>query len=87
LKSFLPVASRIRDFNLSWRAKTWCILSIPWTDYAPLKKGKCLTRTPASFGGSRPQKSHPRFPEQATSAAFARAFARLEKDLRTSLGK
>lgn len=40
-----------------------------------------------SFGGSSPQISHPRFLELAAPAAFARAFARLEKDLRTSIGK
>jgi hypothetical protein len=39
------------------------------------------------FGGSRPQTSPPRFLELAGHAAFARAFARLEKDLRTSIGK
>jgi hypothetical protein len=38
-----------------------------------------------SFGGSRPQSAPPRFLELAAPAAFARVFARLEKDLRTSL--
>jgi hypothetical protein len=41
-----------------------------------------------SFGGSRPQTSPPRFLELAAPpAALARAFARLEKDLRLSIGK
>jgi hypothetical protein len=38
-----------------------------------------------SFGGSRPQKSPPDFSNWKNPAAFERAFARLEKDLRTSL--
>jgi hypothetical protein len=39
-----------------------------------------------SFGGSRPQILPPRFLELA-APCLARAFARLEKDLRTSIGK
>jgi len=51
-----------------------------------------------SFAGSRPQTSLPRFPvaalcqrrrrsQTAATVAFARAFARLENDLRTSIGE
>ena len=71
-------------------------IEIPLPDYAPLKKWKCLdsaTGEASAFIGFRRdklaeavRKYHlPDFSNWQHHAAFARAFARLEKDLRTSL--
>jgi hypothetical protein len=60
--------------------------STPLTNHTPLEKmGVSGLGHRRSFGGSRPQTSPPRFLELVAPDTFARAFARLEKDLRTSL--
>jgi len=58
------------------------------TDSATLKKWECLDSTTGEALAATVRKSHiPDFSNRQPSAAFERAFARLEKDLRTSLGK
>ena len=77
---------------------TMCHKSVPLTDFAPLKKWECLdsaTGEASAFIGFRRdklaeavRKYHlPDFSNWKNHDAFERAFARLEKALRTSLGK
>jgi hypothetical protein len=58
------------------------------TDYTTLKKWECLDSETGKALAAAVRKYHiPDFSDWKNLDAFARAFARLEKDLRTSLGK
>ncbi len=58
------------------------------TAYATLKKWECLDSATGEALAAAVRKHHlPDFANWQPPAAFARAFARLEKDLRTSIGK
>jgi hypothetical protein len=64
------------------------LFPIPLTDYAPLKKRECLDSDTGEDLAEEVRKYHiPAFSNWKNHATIARAFARLEKDLRTSLGK
>jgi hypothetical protein len=55
-------------------------------DSAPLKKWECLNSATGEVLAAAVRKHHlPDFSNWQPPAAFARAFARLESDLRTSL--
>jgi hypothetical protein len=56
------------------------------TDYATLKKWECLDSDTGEALAEEVRKYHlPDFSNWQPPAAFARAFPRLEKDVRTSL--
>jgi hypothetical protein len=58
------------------------------TDYATLKKWECLDSDTGEDLAEEVRKYHiPDFSNWKNHDAFERAFARLEKDLRTSIGK
>jgi hypothetical protein len=62
--------------------------SIPLTDSAPLKKWQSLDSATGEALAAAARKYHlPDFSNWQPPAALARAFARLEKDLRASVGK
>jgi hypothetical protein len=57
------------------------------TDYAPLKKWACLDSATGEALAAAVRKHHlPDFSNWKNHDAFEHAFARLEKDLRISLG-
>jgi len=57
-------------------------------DYATLKKWECLDSDTGEALAEAVRKHHiPDFSNWKNRATFERAFARLEKDLRTSIGK
>jgi hypothetical protein len=56
------------------------------SEYATLKKRECLDSATGEALAAAVRKHHlPDFSNWKNHAAFARAFARLEKDLRTSI--
>jgi hypothetical protein len=58
------------------------------TDFATLKKWECPDSDTGEDLAEEVSKYHiPDFSNRKNHDAFARAFARLEKDLRTSVGK
>jgi hypothetical protein len=58
------------------------------TDYAPLKKWDCRDLATGEDLAEEVRKYHiPNFSNWNNHDAFERAFARLEKDLRLSIGK
>jgi hypothetical protein len=58
------------------------------TDYATLKKWECLdSDTGEALAEAVRKYRPPDFLDWKNHAAFERAFARLEKDLRTSIGQ
>jgi hypothetical protein len=58
------------------------------TDYATLKKRECLDSDTGEDLAEAVRKYHlPDFSNWKNRAVFERAFTRLEKDLRASLGK
>ena len=64
------------------------LFPIPLTDYATLKKWACLDSDTGAALAAAVRKYHlPDFSNWPPPAAFARAFARLEKELRASIGK
>jgi hypothetical protein len=64
------------------------LFPITLTDYATLKKWECLDSDTGEDLAEEVRKYHiPDFSNWKNHDAFERAFARLEKDLRTSLGK
>ena len=64
------------------------IFPIPLPDYAPLKKWACLDSDTREALAEEVRKYHiPDFSNWKNHDAFEAAFARLEKDLRASLGK
>jgi len=79
------VASSLILFH-SARGKAAHTFSILLTDYATLKKWECLdSATGAAFAEAVRKHHIPDFSNWKNHDAFERAFARLEKDLRTSL--
>jgi hypothetical protein len=83
---FLP---SLRDLCKAGHAeKRRKLFPIPLTDNATLKKWECLDSATGAALAAAVRKHHlPDFSNWPPPAAFARAFARLEKDLPTSLGK
>ena len=64
------------------------LFPITLTEYVTLKKRECLDSATGEALAEAVRKYHlPNFSNWQPPAALARAFARLEKDLRTSLGK
>ncbi|HSY73829.1 MAG TPA: toll/interleukin-1 receptor domain-containing protein, partial [Dongiaceae bacterium] len=64
------------------------LFPITLTDYATLKKWECLDSDTGEDLAEEVRKYHiPDFSNWKNHDAFERAFARLEKDLRTSIGK
>ena len=64
------------------------LFPITLTDYATLKKWECLDSDTGEDLAEEVRKYHiPDFSNWKNHDAFERAFARLEKDLRTSIGQ